>query len=571
MGAGSAALYLSQQSDGPPVFIQPQAGAFHAAFQRQTLSGNYLKTRFAQRHHDWDKASLFIERVLKEQPDNPAFIKRAMVLAIGAGEGEKAIAHAARLEALKDEDSALSKLFLALGSFKNKDYEKALTTIRAMPSGGVSDFIMPMLYGWSNAALGKEPDVALDKNAIHFYHAILIADYLKQPERVETLLKQALKERDLGPEELERIGDIYSQTGTPDKARLLYQQALSLSGDSDPILTEKLALLAESKPLASTHRILKPEDGIAQALYDMARLLAQEYSDESARIFAEMALYLNPQMTPCRLLVAHIAARNEQYDEAIAAYKTIPPEEAHYVDARRNAAELLDEQGKTEEALAELQPLATQFNDVNALVQIGDIYRIKEDYPKAISTYDKVESHFNGTLPADYWHVHYLRGMAYEQNKQWNKAETDLKAALSFQPDHPFVLNYLGYAWADQGVHLDEALAMIEKAVNLQPEDGYITDSLGWVYYRLGHYPEAVPHLEQAVELMPYDPVINDHLGDAYWKMGRTREAKFQWERAKNHAKDAKLIKVLDEKLVAGLPDSPTAKTPLKEAKITLP
>jgi Flp pilus assembly protein TadD len=94
------------------------------------------------------------------------------------------------------------------------------------------------------------------------------------------------------------------------------------------------------------------------------------------------------------------------------------------------------------------------------------------------------------------------------------------------------VLNYLGYSMVEQGSDLDEALAMIEQAVAGQPDDGYITDSLGWVLYRLGRYEEAVPHMLRAVELTPDDPIINDHLGDVLWKVGRNREAQFQWRRA---------------------------------------
>jgi Flp pilus assembly protein TadD len=73
---------------------------------------------------------------------------------------------------------------------------------------------------------------------------------------------------------------------------------------------------------------------------------------------------------------------------------------------------------------------------------------------------------------------------------------------------------------------------MIERAVLARPDSGYIVDSLGWVFYRLGRYEEAVAPMERAVELVPNDPIINDHLGDVYWKVGRVREAEFQWSRA---------------------------------------
>ena len=145
--------------------------------------------------------------------------------------------------------------------------------------------------------------------------------------------------------------------------------------------------------------------------------------------------------------------------------------------------------------------------------------------------------------------------MSYERLGNWDAAEKDLLAALDIKPDHPYVLNYLGYAWADRGLHLDEAQNMIRKAVTLRPDDGYITDSLGWVLYRLGKYKAAVPELERAVALLPYDPVINDHLGDVYWRVGRKREAKFQWERSKNYTDDPDMKAKAVDKIVQGLPD----------------
>jgi tetratricopeptide (TPR) repeat protein len=158
-----------------------------------------------------------------------------------------------------------------------------------------------------------------------------------------------------------------------------------------------------------------------------------------------------------------------------------------------------------------------------------------------------------GKVTERYWHLLYVRGMSQERAGNWEAAEKDLLAALEFKPEQPYILNYLGYAWADRGQNLDKAQSMIRKAVSLRPEDGYITDSLGWVLYRIGKYKASVPELERAVSLLPYDPVINDHLGDAYWRVGRKMEAKFQWERAKNHSDDGELKTKLDEKMAKGL------------------
>ena len=117
------------------------------------------------------------------------------------------------------------------------------------------------------------------------------------------------------------------------------------------------------------------------------------------------------------------------------------------------------------------------------------------------------------------------------------------------------MLNYLGYSWIDQGINLDEGMRMIRRAVEQRPDDGYIVDSLGWAYYRLGNYEEAVKHLERAVELKPEDPTINDHLGDAYWKTGRPLEAEFQWSHARDLKPEPEELVKIEEKLATGLPE----------------
>ena len=94
---------------------------------------------------------------------------------------------------------------------------------------------------------------------------------------------------------------------------------------------------------------------------------------------------------------------------------------------------------------------------------------------------------------------------------------------------------------------------MIERAVQAQPDSGFILDSLGWALYRLGRYDEAVDHMERAAELMPVDPVVTDHLGDVYWAVGRTLEAEFQWNRALSFAPEDKDATRIRRKLKVGL------------------
>ena len=207
--------------------------------------------------------------------------------------------------------------------------------------------------------------------------------------------------------------------------------------------------------------------------------------------------------------------------------------------------------------------IAERPDDVDALAALGNIYRSRKQFAEAASTYDKAIDKLASPGRAN-WDLFYFRGIARERINRWPEAEADLRKALELLPDplgreRALVLNYLGYSLVDKHLKLDEGLDMLRRAVELRPRDGYIIDSLGWAYYRLGRFEDASREIERAAELRPSDPVINDHLGDVYWKTGRKLEAKFQW----NHARDLKpepedLPNIL-RKIERGLDEPPSA------------
>ena len=224
----------------------------------------------------------------------------------------------------------------------------------------------------------------------------------------------------------------------------------------------------------------------------------------------------------------------KQSEQAIAAYKQVPENSSFREDADIQIALLLDEMGKTDEAMQRMSAIvAARPNDVEALSSLAGLQRAAKKYAEAAATYDRAIAAV-GVPQRDNWTLFYFRGICFERDKQWPKAEADFKKALELYPDQPLVLNYLGYSWVDQGVNLEEAFKMLRRAVELQPNDGYIVDSLGWAHFKLGQYIEAAETLERAIALKPADPVLNDHLGDAYWRVNRRLEAHFQW----NHARD---------------------------------
>ena len=220
----------------------------------------------------------------------------------------------------------------------------------------------------------------------------------------------------------------------------------------------------------------------------------------------------------------------------------------------------LDSLDRTDEAKASLEKLiAANPGDLEAIMALGNVLRGRKQFAECADIYSKGIDTIAKPEKSN-WVIYYFRGICFERAKQWPKAEADLKRSLDLFPDQPHVLNYLGYSWIDQGINLDEGMRMIKRAVEQRADDGYIVDSLGWAYYRLGNMDEAVKQLERAVELKPEDPTINDHLGDAYWRVGRVLEARFQW----SHARDLKpepddLAKIEAKLKVRALPDDAVA------------
>lgn len=518
----------------------------------RSLSANYLSGRFAQDHHDWDRAITFMRPIVDASPQHTQILNRAMVLAIGSGHMDEAVTRAKDIVAIEGKNNALATLVIALDKFHQGDYEGASEYITNTPPGGLSDFVMPLLEGWAQAAKGELFTENLDQNTIHLYHAILISEYLGQSDHIKYLLSKSLGAQGLSLQDLERIADVYAHIGETDTAIEIFGRLFE-QWPENRILGNKLEALRHNKPVSLVKKVKTPEDGLARAMYDMSRLLFQEQSDESARVFAHMALFIDPELTNANLLLGYITARNKHYDDAITYYRNVGETDPQYAESIRMAADLMESTGKVQAALAELKNLTETHHDLEALIQIGDIHRRAEDYNKALKAYNKAADVLGDPIPREYWQLLYVRGITYERLGKWKQAEEDLQNALLYQPNHPMILNYIGYAWADQGINLTQALDYIRRAASLYPTDGYITDSLGWVLYRMGRYEEALPHLEHAVELLPYDSVVNDHLGDVYWQVGRRLEAKFQWQRAKNYSQDEALIVDLQSKLENGL------------------
>ena len=266
----------------------------------------------------------------------------------------------------------------------------------------------------------------------------------------------------------------------------------------------------------------------------MAATLRQQNALDLAQVMLRLSLDMRPGFAPARLLLSDIQDAGKQPAAALDTLGGLPPTDALAPVATLRRASLLDEDDQTDAAAAVLDGLAAQHPDrPEPLAQLGDILRRRSRFAEAVTAFDRAVARI-GTPSRANWPLFYERGIALERSGQWARAEADFQFALELSPDQPGVLNYLGYAWADQGRHLDRARSMIERAVQQRPEEGSYIDSLGWVLLLQGDKQGALRQLERAVTLLPEDATVNGHLGDALDAVGRRREAAFQWRRALN-------------------------------------
>jgi tetratricopeptide (TPR) repeat protein len=201
--------------------------------------------------------------------------------------------------------------------------------------------------------------------------------------------------------------------------------------------------------------------------------------------------------------------------EAVERFKHVDESSRFFLRAGIQAAMLYHELGQIDAAIDHILNVRQKHPENQDLYMLlAMFYEEKEQYENATDTL------LEGIkLNPEHVQMHFRLGIVYDQMGLRKKSIRHMKQVISLEPFHVNALNYLGYTYADMNIRLDEAESLIRTALEHKPDDGYITDSLGWVYYRKGDYPQAAAYLERAAQLVPDDPIIREHLGDVYHKM----------------------------------------------------
>jgi tetratricopeptide (TPR) repeat protein len=277
-------------------------------------------------------------------------------------------------------------------------------------------------------------------------------------------------------------------------------------------------------------KILIHDNRIAEATALLTKAAGNAEDSEPEYLLGLIA-YQRGNMTSSLDHLGHVSKTSHQHDEAV------------YLQSQ-----ILQELDKTEAAISLLKRSISDKESRSPLfyVLLSAIYQKQNNYREAatlmIAGIDAYPD--NPELIFEY-------GMVLERSGQHEKAVSQMEKVLSLQPEHAEALNYLGYTWADQNRNLDKALQYIKKANEIRPDNGFILDSLGWVYYRLGKFAKAAEELERAIELEPDDPHIYEHLGDTYSSLGNKAKALTNYRNAARLFHDVQRKKLVQDKIDA--------------------
>lgn len=575
--AGSALALLLAWNGVTGAAENPVVAAPPAPFDTasvDTFAGAFLAARTADNDYDYPAAIQLYRTALKYEPGNTDVRERLMICLFMNGDFDRGVAEA---EKLKD-DSAVERITtIARGveAIRQKDFAKANALLKYDGPNELDRMVNTLLMAWGQQAEGKPAEAlkTIDKmdgpewyGIFKNYTAGMIAIASGDKETARRKLTETISNRDEGASATDTYMRAVFALAKLEAGDGHQQKALDAIAVGEEFAPGYLPLQAFRKTIEAGNKpklpVTNASEGMASVLFSVGGALNQSVANapdrENAQDIVAFYLVTSYALAPsadAAVLLGGLAEGIEKPERAIEWYKRVPMD-----SALRRVSELqlglnLANTGKIEEARAHLKAaIASEPRDIRGYLAYGSLLSDQKQYEEMAANYDKAVEIIGQIPKKNDWSIFFQRGIAYERLKKWPMAEPNFTKALELFPDQPQVLNYLGYSWVDMNVKLDEGLGMIRKAVDLRPDDGYIVDSLGWAYFRLGRFEDAVSELERAVELKAADPTINDHLGDAYWRVGRQLEAIFQWRTALSvKPEEAEAVKIR-EKIKSGLP-----------------
>jgi tetratricopeptide (TPR) repeat protein len=342
---------------------------------------------------------------------------------------------------------------------------------------------------------------------------------------------------------------LYDQQGREDKKLSVYEDVLAKDPQNIEMLMELSLFYVNTGKPEESKVILKQLGRRSLTDRTIIPIIAQKYLEKenytAAMIILDGMLQGVPESSDLSYLMGLVMDGKGDKSAAISYLQNVKPDSRFFEGAITHAAFLYQELGRIHEAIAFLKNIISQVTPTaDLLFYLGSFYEEVENYSESETAF------LQGLkIAPENIRILFRLGVLYDKKGNREAAIREMKTVIQLEPNHTNALNYLGYTYADMGISLDEAEQLVLKALETQPDDGYIIDSLGWVYYKKGLHDRAVSALEKAVSIVPDDPTILEHLGDAYLKINAKEKALECYRSALK--KKEKETDVLEEKIRA--------------------
>ncbi len=515
----------------------------------------YMKGREKVLDGKFEEAAPVLEQALKSNPDNALLNHQLAEVYLRLNEFEKAEVVANKAVA-KEPMNVEYRATLGGVLASVKRYDEAKEQYRKILEIDSDNQKAPLLLGILEAESGQLEEgtktlaKAIEANPenymAYFYRAKIYLE-MDDAKKAKADLDKCLAMRPSFVEAGTALGLLHERLGEFDEAIKVYGRIQGTGRFNKRLAQLYLQKNELDKALSQLLEYEQAEPDDYGARVKIALIYFETKQFDKALDRFKTILKEQPDADNVRFYQAAVLEEMKQYDKAIAEFKKVTKDSSFYRESMLHVGFVLKEQGKLKDGQKFAEKLVSQAPDVAEFYDMeASFYESQKDYKKAMTVIGQAIKKF----PKDE-KLLYFQGALLDKQGDRNKAIENMKKILEANPNNAHALNFLGYTYAEMGTNLEEAEKLVEKALTLRPEDGYIEDSLGWIQFRQGKVDEAIATLEKALKLQPEEPIILDHLGDAYSSKKELTKAAESYKKAValSEKKDKDMAKKIESKI----------------------
>lgn len=354
----------------------------------------------------------------------------------------------------------------------------------------------------------------------------------KAASKAEAAFRESLSARPSFPDATLALGQLYETSNRKQQAVQMYVAFQEKYGPNASVAEELAKFYIDSKDYSRAFDQLAiiessdPED--LNPKVKMAFILIEQQKYQDAILRLEDILAKAPASDKIRFYLGAVYEEVKDFKSAISHFKKIPVGSSYYQESVVHTSYLYKLLGDYDNAVASIQEgIKTQDDHPPFYALYASLLDDLKQYDKAVVMLKDAVKKF-----PDHAQLHFFLGSMQDRVGDKQGTVDSMKKVLDIDKDHVQALNFLAYTYADRGIHLEDAEKLVRRAAEIQPNDGYILDTLGWVLFKKGKVPEAIRVLEAAYKIQPDESVIAEHLADAYYHQQMPDKAKRFYMRA---------------------------------------